>query len=127
MAEGLTIRLHVSEQERKVWGEFNVGIAHGYLLFSQSTNEIADNIPVEFQWRGRENNTGSAMNGSGEMTVQTHKKLRGVFHDMAGEIDFEGKRVFMPSGISDRDLSFYSFGWEEYRYSSNSRFYGRRW
>jgi hypothetical protein len=114
MSRGLTIRFHVDKQQQKVWGYFNVGIVQGYLLLSPRPESLAPKRPMDFQWRGRERDTGAPSRGNGAVMFGVDRKVRGVFHGMCGEIDFKGRRKLMPSGISGRDEAFYRQGWEDH-------------
>jgi hypothetical protein len=123
MSKGLTIRFHVDKQQQKVWGYFDVGIVQGYLLVSPRPEDLVSERPTAFQWRGRERDTGTPSRGNGAVMFGPARKVRGVFHGMCGEIDFKGRRKFMPSGISGRDEAFYRQGWEDYVRGGNSTFY----
>jgi hypothetical protein len=127
LSQGLTLRLHVDAQQGKVWGCFDVGIVEGYILLTPSPDGLANNIPMEFRWRGRESETGSPTNGKGEVTFHKNDRMvQGVFRGMCGDIDFKGRRKLMPGGISGYDLDLYRRGWEDYAYGGDSNFYERR-
>jgi hypothetical protein len=122
-SQGLTIRFHVDEQREKVWGHFDVGIVDGYLLLSLPPDGLVHNTLMEFQWRGRESETGSPTKGSGEVTIWEDRTVWGVFRGMIGDIDFKGKRKFMPGACSGHDIGYYRLGWEDYAHGGDSYFY----
>lgn len=115
-SQGLTIGFHVDEHQKKIWGSFDVGIVDGYLL-SLPPDRLSFDIPIEFQWRGRESETGSHMSGSGKVTLQKDETVQGVFHGMAGDVDFQGKRKLI------HDTNYYRQGWEDYAHDGDSQFY----
>ena len=127
MSQKLTIRLHIDDGQKVVWGYFDVSIADGYIYLVQQADGLVPDNTMEFQWRGRESGTGSAINGSGEITITENNTVQGVFRGMAGDVDFKGKRNFMPSRISGRNIDYYRRGWEDYTRGGNSSFYGSRW
>ena len=122
-SHGLTVRFHVDEQQNKIWGFFDVGIMDGYLIFNITPEQLAYDTPMDFRWRARESDTGSPSNGAGKVTIWEDRKVRGIFLGMIGDIDFQGKRKFMPSGISGRETDWYSRGWKEYASGGDAWYY----
>lgn len=115
-SRGLSIRFHIDEQQEKVWGQFDVGIVDGFLLLSRPPDGLTHSTPMEFQWRGRESETGSLRKGTDEVTIWEDRTLQGVFRGMVGDIDFNGK------ASSGRDIGYYRRGWEDYAYGGDALF-----
>ncbi|RFU28426.1 hypothetical protein B7463_g7904, partial [Scytalidium lignicola] len=109
-SQGLTIHFHVDKQQKRVWGHFDVGIVDEYLLLSLSPDGLVHNTPMGFQWRGTEDDTGRPLDGSGEVTIWEERTVSGVFRGNAGDIDFNGKRKFMPGEVSGYDVGYYRRG-----------------
>ena len=122
-SHGLTIRFHIDERQKKTWGYFDLGIVNGYLILNITPDQLAYDTPMEFRWRARESETGSPSNGEGKVTIWEDRRVRGIFLGMIGDIDFQGKRKFMPSGISGYETDWYSRGWEDYARGGDSLFY----
>jgi len=75
---------------------------------------------LKFDYRGREDGTGTSMRGTAEITPTASNRATGNLKGMYGAVlRFEGKRRLMPSGISGRDVSFYSDGWKHYGQHTN--------
>ncbi|KAL1982185.1 hypothetical protein VTN96DRAFT_1665 [Rasamsonia emersonii] len=113
-AKKLSIRFHVDREKIAVWGKFSLGICNGFLLMKNSPDSLKQGVPLKFRWRGRETDTGDSISGTGEVSIKKDRTIQGVFHDMYGNVDFSGKRKFMPNNESGYEASYYRSQWKEY-------------
>jgi hypothetical protein len=109
----LTIRFHVDLELGKVWGKFDMGVCEGFLVLKNSPESVEPGIPLQFQWRGSDVD-GDRMSGKGEVTIMADHCIReGVFHDMWGDVHFEGRRRAMPAWVSGYEGWYYREQWKK--------------
>ncbi|RMJ25853.1 hypothetical protein PHISP_03279 [Aspergillus sp. HF37] len=92
----VSIRFHVDLELGRVWGRFDMGVCEGFLVLKDSPESVEPGFWLQFQWRGSDID-GYRMFGKGDVAIRANHCIQGVFHDMWGDVHFEGSRRVMPA------------------------------
>jgi hypothetical protein len=122
-----TIRVHVGDDDTRIWGHFDFGEVEGYICTSPILKEDGNVLEdaIEFKWHGRESETGKSLrrslSGKGTVAFLTNMTILGTFCKMVGDHDihFNGKRKFMPEGSSGLNMAYYRKGWDDYSHGNS--------
>lgn len=111
----LSVCFHVDKERNTVWGRFHMGACDGFILFTVSASSVRHDTELRFRWRGKESGTKADLKGSGHVRITKAHAIRGVFHDMFGDVDFQGSRKRRPAenGGSGYEASYYRARWRE--------------
>lgn len=86
----------------------------GVILLMNSPDSLRPGAKLRFCWKGLEPQTNDDMSGRGEVYLDDADRVRGIFYDMYGHVDFEGIRRALEPNISGHEPEYYRSEWAAY-------------